>query len=448
MLKIYCIEDNLLYGKMLKHKLSLDPEFDVHLFPNGEAFLSAIHEAPDIVTLDLLLPDCDGLELMKRIKKELSATEVIVLSGQNSIEIATEIFRLEAYDYIYKDESALERLWKVIHNLAATINLKKEVVHLQSEVSSKYDLKTDIQGTSEGLQDVFNKVQKCLDNTINVIVTGETGTGKDLVAKTIHYNSKRASKPFIAINVASIPNELIESELFGHEKGAFTGAISRRIGLLEAARGGTLFLDEIGEMELTMQAKLLRVLQEMKLSRIGSGELIDLDFRLIIATHRNLLNEVSKGRFREDLYYRMMGITIELPPLRTRGKDILVLANYFLEQFSIQNNYPLKKLTTTASKSLLKYDFPGNVRELKAMIDTAAVMSDSELIDVDDLSFREPTRPENDLNSMGTLESLTNKIIENRLRYYKFNVIKAAASLDIGKSTLYRLIQEGKITKE
>lgn len=448
MIKVFCVEDNPLFGKMLVHRLSMDSDYAVELFTTGKSFLDSIEERPNIVTLDIQLPDIDGLEVMKEIKKRLPDTEVIILSGQNNVEVASRLFNSGAYDYIYKDETALDRLWKVIHNASSGIDLKQEVRHLKSEVTKKYSLKTDLKGSSDQLNSVFAKIGKALNNKISVLVTGETGTGKELVAKTIHFNSDRSSMPFVAVNVTAIPRELIESELFGHEKGAFTGAASARVGLLESARGGTLFLDEIGEMDLSMQAKLLRVLQEMKVSRVGSNEEINLDFRLIIATHRSLYEEVKEQRFREDLYYRLLGITIELPPLRSRGKDILVLANYFLEQFSRNNEILHKRLSLTASRALLKYTFPGNIRELKAIMETAAVMSEGEIIEVEDLNFRND--PEITTNVVGglTLEEHTHKIIERTLEDNQNNVVKTAELLDIGKSTIYRLIKEGKVNKK
>jgi len=447
MIKIFCVEDNPLFGKMLVHRLSMDAEYKVKLFETGTLFLDALKERPNIVTLDIHLPDIDGLEVMKEIKRSLPDTEVIILSGQNNVEVATRLFSLGAYDYVYKDETALERLWKVIHNASAGIDLKQEVRHLKTAVAQKYGLKTDLKGSSDELNAVFSKVSKALNNRVNVMVTGETGTGKELVAKTIHFNSDRSSMPFVAVNVTAIPRELIESELFGHEKGAFTGATSARVGLLESAKGGTLFLDEIGEMDLPMQAKLLRVLQEMKVSRVGSNEEIKLDFRLIIATHRSLFEEVKENRFREDLYYRLLGITIELPPLRNRGKDILVLANYFLDQFCSSNNIANKRLSQQASRSLLTYSFPGNVRELRAMMETAAVMSEADLIELEDLNFRAELESSKDSASGMTLEEHVNRIIERALKENKNNVVKTAKILDVGKSTIYRLIKEGKVNK-
>jgi DNA-binding NtrC family response regulator len=295
------------------------------------------------------------------------------------------------------------------------------------------------------MQKVFSKIEKTISSDINVIVTGETGTGKDLVAKAIHFNSKRNKKPYVAVNVAAIPKELVESELFGHEKGAFTGAHQQRIGKFEEAKGGTLFLDEIGEMDITIQAKLLRVLQEMEITRVGGNKVIPLNFRLIIATHRNLQQEVKEGRFREDLYYRLIGFSIELPPLRDRGKDVISLAKHFAKEFAQKNKLPEKELNSCAKSALLKHPFPGNVRELKAIIETAFVLGEDEKIMSKDMQLDNSINTEINYKNANTLEEYTIAIIQKKLTENNNNVNRTAKKLDMGKSTIYRLIKEGKI---
>lgn len=265
-----------------------------------------------------------------------------------------------------------------------------------------------------------------------------------MVAKAIHYNSPRKKKPLVAVNVSAIPNELIESELFGHEKGAFTGANARRIGKFEEANNWTIFLDEIGEMDINMQAKLLRVLQEREVTRVGGNTSVKVDVRVIVATHRNLAEEVKKGNFREDLFYRLLGFPIELPPLRERDNDVLLLAKFFLDDFTKENKLGKITFSAEAKEKLKKYPFPGNVRELKAVMDLAAVMSSDGIIQDEDISFRASNAVSDFLTEEMTLKEYINRIIKSFLKRYDNNVLKVADKLDIGKSTIYRMIQEEK----
>jgi transcriptional regulator with PAS, ATPase and Fis domain len=252
-------------------------------------------------------------------------------------------------------------------------------------------------------------------------------------------------KPFVAINVAAIPKELIESELFGYEKGAFTGADQSKSGKFEEANQGTIFLDEIGEMDLNMQSKLLRVLQERELSRLGSNKTIPIDIRLIVATHRNLLKEVEEGRFRQDLYYRLLGISIDLPPLKERGNDIVMLSKSFIGEFCKLNNLPIKELSQSAIDKLLKYNYPGNVRELRAVSEVAVVMSESDVLDANDIQFNQRNEIEDFMQEELTIDEYNSRIINWYLRKYNNNVLLVADKLKMGKSTIYRMLKEGKL---
>jgi two-component system, NtrC family, response regulator AtoC len=446
---IAIVEDDPIYGKILRHKLSMDSDYNVMLFENARQMLAEISNFhPDLVTLDLNLPDMNGVDLLKAIKEVKPDTQVIILSGQEKIDTAIELFKLGIFDYIMKDPHAFDKLWFSVHKATKHIELSEEITLLRKEVSKKYDFKEQIIGASSAIQNVFSLIEKTCNNNINLIITGETGTGKELVAKAVHFNSSRKSKPFVAVNVAAIPKDLVESEMFGYEKGAFTGANQSKPGKLEEAKGGTLFLDEIGEMDLAMQAKLLRVLQEMEVTRLGSNRLVPLDFRLIVATHRNLLNEVNKGNFREDLYYRLMGVNIDLPPLRNRKSDIIVIANYFIKKFAKANKMLPKDLSLEAKTYLSKHPFPGNVRELKAIVETGFIMSEGHQIEMGDLKINNNISVKtDDLISKGlSLEEYTNQIIKLYLIKNDHNVINTAKELKIGKSTIYRLIQEGKLT--
>ena len=362
--KVFIVEDDTWYGSMLQHYLSLNPEYEVKRFESPRDFFAQLHENPEVVTLDYSLPDCDGAEVLKKIKEHNPDIRVIVISGQEDVATAINLLKNGAFDYIVKDDDTKDRLWNSILHLREISNLKQEVETLKNQVSRKYDFSQMILGKSEQIERVFSLIEKAAKTNITVSVTGETGSGKEMIAKAIHYNSEKHKQPFVAVNVAAIPKDLIESELFGHEKGAFTGAVTRRIGKFEEADKGTLFLDEIGELDINLQAKLLRVLQEREITRIGSNAVTKIDVRIVVATHKNLLEEVKNKNFREDLYYRLIGLPITLPPLRERGNDILILSKHFIDAFCKENKLEKKSLSPDAQQKLLQYPFPGNVREL------------------------------------------------------------------------------------
>jgi DNA-binding NtrC family response regulator len=350
-----------------------------------------------------------------------------------------------AYDYLIKDNEAIEKLWLLVHKANERSVLEDEIKTLSTEISTKYNFKDYIVGNSEPMQAVFEILKKTSQTKINVIISGETGTGKELVAKAIHFNSTRMKKPFVSINVAAIPKELIESELFGYEKGAFTGADKSKPGKFEEADKGTLFLDEIGEMDLNSQTKLLRVLQEREVTRLGSNKNVPIDVRLLVATHKDLNHEVQEGRFREDLYYRLLGLKIILPPLRARESDILLLSNVFIKEFCKENQLAIKTLSKEAQLKLNSYPFPGNVRQLKSVVEIAVVMSNENTIMAEDIIFGQSENLENLFESEKTLDQYNSLIIKYYLNKHQNNIVKVAEILDIGKSTIYRMIKGGKL---
>lgn len=439
--KIFVVEDDQTYTKFIKYVLSLNPDFEVEYFTTGKQFLSALNKKPSIVTLDYSLPDMSGEEVLKEIKAFDPDISVIIISAQEKIGTAVELLKAGAFDYIAKDEEAKDRILNSINNARNKTSLIKEIDRLKEEINTKYEFEKSIIGNSAPIKKVFSLIEKSLKTNITVSITGETGTGKELVAKAIHYNSNRKKKPLVAVNIAAIPKELIESELFGHEKGAFTGAASRRIGKFEEAEGGTLFLDEIGEMDLNLQSKLLRVLQERELSRVGGNEVIKIDVRIIVATHRNLQDEVKAGHFREDLFYRLLGLPIQLPPLRDRGNDVILLAKHFLDQFATENKFKKFKIASDAQEKLLQYPFPGNIRELKSIIELAAVMAQESQITAEDITFANTPRDSFMLKEM-KLQEYVYHIIRNYLNKYDNNVMEVAKRLDIGKSSIYRYLKE------
>jgi two-component system response regulator AtoC len=442
--KIFVVEDSEWYNRLLVHTLSLNPDYEIKSFFNGKDFLNSLHESPDIVTLDYRLPDFTGLEVLKRIRHENSDVQVILISEQGDIDTVVNLLKLGAYDYISKSEDIKDRLLNTVKNIRNGIGLKREITTLRREVQKKYSFRESILGESPAIKTVYDLIDKALSTNITVIISGETGTGKELVAKAIHYNSKRKDKSFVTVNVAAIPSELIESELFGHEKGAFTGAAYRRIGRFEEADEGTLFLDEISEMELNLQAKLLRVLQEKEIVRIGSNKPVKTDCRIVVATNKNLKEEVKKGTFREDLYYRLLGLPIELPPLRDRANDILILARYFIGKFCDENNIMLKKLSVQSQKKLMSYQFPGNVRELKSVIELAVTLSAKDEIEPDDLIVDRGDPLSVVASDNLTLREYQVKIIKATLKKNNNDIKVAADKLDIGISTIYRILKEEK----
>jgi two-component system response regulator AtoC len=442
--KIFVVEDSDWYNRLLVHTLSLNPDFEIKSFSNGRDFLNSLNESPDMVTLDYRLPDITGLEVLKRIKEENSDIQVVLISEQEDIDTVVNLLKLGAYDYITKSNDIRDRLLNTIRNIREGIGLKREISSLRREIQKKYSFNNTIIGESKAIKGIYELIEKALGTNITVVITGETGTGKELVAKAIHYNSRRKDKPFVTVNVTAIPSELIESELFGHEKGSFTGASFRRIGRFEEADGGTLFLDEIAEMELSLQSKLLRVLQEKEIVRIGGSKPVKAECRIVTATNKNLKDEVKKGNFREDLYYRLLGLQIELPPLRERQNDILMLARHFTDSFCIENGIPPKKLSVESQKKLMSYSFPGNVRELKSVIELAVTLSEKPEIEPVDLVIDKDDPLSGITDKVMTLREFELKIIKATLLKNNNDIKQTAEKLDIGISTIYRLLKEEK----
>ena len=444
-LKVFVVEDDEWYCDFLEYNLKLNEENTVQKFHNAKDILAKVHENPDVITLDYSLPDMDGEQLLKRIKDYNEDIQVIVISGQEDISTAVQLLKQGAYDYIVKNEETRDRLFNILNNIRNNLQLRNEISQLKEEIGKKYDFSNTIVGNSTAIKKIFALVEKACQSKITVSITGETGTGKEVVAKSIHYNSPRKKMPFVPVNITAIPSELIESELFGHEKGAFTGANAKRIGKFEEANGGTIFLDEIGEMDFSLQAKLLRVLQEREVTRVGGNKTMPIDVRVICATHRNLADQVKNGKFREDLYYRLLGLPIQLPPLRERGNDILLIADFFVQEYCKDNGINSITINSAAKNKLLKYPFPGNVRELKAVMELACVMADNYEIDEGNIIFNSSNSMQDILMKEMTLREYTTKIIKTFLEKYDNNVLEVAKKLDIGKSTIYRMMQNNEL---
>jgi two-component system, NtrC family, response regulator AtoC len=440
--KIFVVEDDEWYSRLLVHNLSLNPDYEIESFTNGKDCLNNLHKNPDVITLDYRLPDMQGLEILKEIKAENEEIQVILISEQDEIDVVVELLKYGAYDYIVKSKDIRERLLNTVQNIRNGVRQRREIVSLRSEVKKKYSYQNTIFGNHPATQNIFGLIEKATRTNISVTLTGETGTGKELVAKAIHYNSPRAAKPFIAVNMAAIPKELTESELFGHEKGSFTGANIQRIGKFEEANGGTLFLDEIAEMDISIQAKLLRALQEKEIVRVGNNKPVKTDCRIIVATHQNLQEAVMNGAFRQDLYYRLYGFPIELPPLRERGNDIIILSKHFIKEFCNENNLPQKVLSKPAVEKLLSYSYPGNIRELKSVIELAITLSDTDEISGENIYLGNKLLMEENIDKEMSLRDYNIGIVKKYLEKYNNNTKLVADKLDIGIATIYRMLKE------
>jgi DNA-binding NtrC family response regulator len=386
MAKIFIIEDDVMIASLMKQTLVKNSEHETFHFQTAEECMQNLHLKPDIISVDYNLPGMNGLELMEKIKAYDQGIMVIIVSGQENLEVVVSTYKKGAADYIMKNDNLFANLENSINNLNMNVALRREVEFLKDQIIDR-NRYNNIMGNSNSILRVLRLIQKVEKSNMMVLVTGESGTGKELVARALHYNSPRSRKPFVIVNMGAIPEELIESELFGHEKGAFTDARDRRIGKFEESNDGTIFLDEIGEMSMNLQSKLLRVLQEKEITRVGGNKTIKLDFRMIAATNRNLALEVKEGRFRQDLFYRLQGFLIHLPPLRERGDDVILLAKNFLSDFCKTNRIEQISISKEAIKYMMDYDWQGNVRELKAVIERAALLAEDNTVRVEDLTF-------------------------------------------------------------
>jgi DNA-binding NtrC family response regulator len=447
---IFIVDDEQAISKLLTYWVRDKWKYNAESFLSGEDVLKNLHKHPDVVLLDIMLPGLDGIETLKRIKAFDEHLPVIMLSAQGSIEVAVDSLRFGAYDYFTKPIEQ-QKLELAIKNAIKSYDLTKELQNLKENVKQTYSFDNIISADGK-MQDVFKLVSKVLDNDISVLIYGESGTGKELIARAIHYNGKRKDRPFVAVNCASIPRELLESELFGHERGSFTGAHQRKLGKFEIAQGGTIFLDEIGELEMILQAKLLRVIQQKEFERVGGTEIIKTDVRIISATNKDLKKAVENKEFREDLFYRLNSFPIHIPPLRQRKGDILILAEHFLKKFNEKLGKNCKGFTRRALKLIYDYSWPGNVREMENTIERCLIISEGEMIDVDDLPphIRTEDYPAN-FDFAGPLftddtiipfEKLKEEAIRHALKVTNGNIVEAAKKLQLGRATIYRLMDK------
>jgi DNA-binding NtrC family response regulator len=371
--RILIVEDSETARKQIQLFLETDPDLAVDTAANGSEALKALAERPySVIVTDLKMPRVDGLQLLEEVQKYRPPADVIITTGFGTIEQTVQAMRLGAVDFLTKPIN-LEHLRLVIQRALRERALQDEVTELRERLDKQFDFH-GILSKSPRMHDVFELISHVAHTVSTVLIFGETGTGKELVARALHESSPRRDHPFVAVNCAALPESLLESELFGHEKGAFTSAVGQRKGRFELAHGGTIFLDEVGEIPLAMQAKLLRVLQERRFERIGGTQTVEVDVRVIAATHRDLLRLAKEGKFREDLYYRLNVVKIDLPPLHERPEDIPLLASYFVQKFS-RPGTPPKTLSPEAMEALLQHSWPGNIRELENAIERACITS-------------------------------------------------------------------------
>jgi len=399
----------------------------------------------DVLLVDLKMPGMDGIEVLTEVKKFDQDIPVIIMTAYATVDSAVRAMKEGAYDYIVKPFNP-EEIGLAIRKIIAYQDLLKENIYLRQELQKKYGF-MDIIGKSHKMQEVLALVKTVAKSNSTILIEGESGTGKELVARAIHNSSLRSEGPFIAVSCAALPESLLESELFGHEKGAFTGAVSRKKGRFELANNGTLFLDEIGDISPKTQMGLLRVLEEKEFTRVGGMEVIKTDVRIISATNRELKKLVGEGKFREDLYYRVDVVSIQLPPLRERKQDIPLLAQHFLKKYCIENKKELDGLSEETSRRLMKYDWPGNVRELENVIERAVVVAKGNIILPEDLPLLASPEGRFEPSSDMSLQELEREHILRVLQSNDWNITKTAKKLGIDRNTLSSKIKKYRIQK-
>src|SRR5271166_5196865 len=414
---------------------------------SGDAALTILEEQPvHMVLTDMVMPRMTGIEFLEQVKRTNPRIEVAVMTGHGSVETAVQAMKLGAYDYIAKPFAPLDELRLFLRRMADKVRLVEENLYLRERSETETSLHGII-GNSTGIQNVLRLISRLKDTRTPVLISGESGTGKELVARALHFRGAMAARPFVAVDCGSLVPTLIESELFGYEKGAFTGALRSKTGLFQSANGGTIFLDEIGELPLEMQAKLLRVLQEKEVRPVGSNQKVKVDVRVVAATNRDLEAEYRNGTFRKDLYFRLNVVTVHLPSLRERRSDIPMLAHWFLDRHAPDSSM---QVTNAAMKCLMQYDWPGNVRELENCIERAVALGDGKIIDLGDLpptiASASPS-PEvaigviTDAVSSTDLEDIERATIERVFEQVKGDKAMAGKMLGISRATLYRKLK-------
>lgn len=441
--KVLVVDDDKNIRRMIEVHLKKEKMYEAIHAANGESCLRILdEEVPDLILLDIQMPGIDGIETLEQIKQQYSRIPIIMMSAHGTIDIAVRSMKLGSYDFITKPFSG-DRLLITVRNAIESNELRGEVEKLRLELQEKYQFKNII-GQSGAMQEVFRSVSKVIDSNVTVLLYGESGTGKELVARAIHYESeRRRGRPFVAVNCSALTETLLESELFGHEKGSFTGASQKRVGKFEQGDTGTVFLDEVGEMSTSTQVKVLRVLQEREFERVGGNDLIKVDVRIISATNKNLEEAVRDNEFREDLFYRLSVFPIKLPPLRERKDDIPLLVQFFVEKYAEREEKNVDSVSPDVLELLMSYHWPGNVRELENTVERAVVLASGSDIVVNDLPPNVKVMGERRVvDTSKTLNTWIEKLEEEALRKALLecegNVSLTARKLGIGRATIYR----------
>ena len=439
-MRLAVVDDEAIVRKRLQQAL-IKEGHAVEAFISGETFLEAQRLDPfDLVFLDVVLPGLDGMEILKRLKEDSFPTEVIIMTGRSSLNAAIEAVKLGAFYYLAKP-LRIEEVRHLARKALEHRDLLAENLHLKEQLKPLEGW-GEMVGTSSRMQEVFTLIRKVAPLDCHVLIQGESGTGKELVARAIHRESPRKEQPFIAFNCAGFTEELIASELFGYEKGAFTGALATKIGLIETAHPGTVFLDEIGDMPPSMQAKLLRVIQEKQIYRVGSNRPIQLDVRFIAASNKDLKREIQAGRFREDLFFRLNVVQIVIPGLRERPEDILLLAQYFLAGYSRKFAKKLRGIDSQAREALTSYSYPGNVRELENIIERGVALAEGEVLTIKDLPSDLGEYSVTPYQEWQTLEELEQDYLDQVLSYTHYNIKQTAEILNLPRTTLWRKMKK------
>jgi len=427
------------------HGILVDEGYEVLTAGSGEECIKIVdEELPDLVLLDIWLPGIDGIEVLKVIRSEYPGIQAVMMSGHGTIETAVKATKLGAFDFIEKPLS-LDKVVLIVNHALELVRLEEENKLLKQKFAQDYELT----GNSELIKDLKELISIVAPTNAWILIMGENGTGKELVARSIHKQSKRSQNPFVEVNCAAIPEELIESELFGHEKGAFTGATEKKRGKFELANEGTIFLDEVADMSLKAQAKILRILQEKKCERVGGSKVIGTDVRVLVATNKDLEHEMEEGRFRQDLYYRLNVIPLRIPSLRDRKEDIPLLVNHFLKEISLKEGMGKKTIADDALAILMEHDWPGNVRELKNIVDRLVIMTPSDVITGDDTPFLMKESQELKLDDSYLFPSsfktakmeFEKRFIARKLQENNGNVSKTAELIGLERSNLHKKIK-------
>ncbi len=440
---VLIVDDEKNIRETLKDVLE-DEGYKIFLAEDGKQAIDILKlTAVDVVLLDLWLPEIGGMEVLHRVKEKYSDIEIIIISGHGTIDTAVRATKIGAFDFIEKPLS-IERVLNVVDHAIKISGLRKENILLRERSQKKYFM---VKGISKAFKEVENLIESCAQSNSRILITGENGTGKEVIARKIHEKSRRRDAPFIAVNCAAIPDTLIEAELFGYQKGAFTGAMDNKKGKFELADNGTIFLDEIADMSLEAQSKVLRVLEEMQFERVGGVTPIKIDVRVIAATNKDVKNEISEGGFREDLYYRLNVVPIHINPLREKREDIPLFIDYYLEYFAKENNKKKKSITSKALQFLTEeYDWPGNIRELKNLMERLSILTHGEFISINDVKNsipfdRDRLVIEGSMSLKEARENFEKNLINSTLQNNGFNISKAAQVLKVERSNLYKLMK-------